>query len=237
MLKKNSKKYIVFGGGAFFSDLFDLIHANGGKVYKIYQNIPEIKHERVLSFKERIALLGYKVESFDSLDAFSPERGVEYVIGCITVQKYVLIRGLKEKYNLQFRSLVHPEAYLGSGVRIGEGVIVNARAVIAPNVFLDDFCVINRAAMIGHDVRIGKNTRIGPSVSLAGSTRIGDQCSIGMNATILDRVYIGDWAVVGAGSVVTKDIPAGMVAYGVPAKVIRANSDKDFSAYKAKRAF
>lgn len=56
---------------------------------------------------------------------------------------------------------------------------------------------------------------------------IGDKVWIGANVTILPGVTIGDEAVIGAGSVVTKDIPAGMVAVGNPCKAIRVVSEKD----------
>ncbi len=54
-----------------------------------------------------------------------------------------------------------------------------------------------------------------------GPIRISDNCWIGTSAVILDGVNIGEGAVVGAGAVVTKDVPAGAIVAGVPAKVIR----------------
>ena len=45
------KKFVIFGISAFLSDIFDLIHACGGKVYKIYLNMPEVKKERQLGAK------------------------------------------------------------------------------------------------------------------------------------------------------------------------------------------
>ena len=49
---------------------------------------------------------------------------------------------------------------------------------------------------------------------------INKGAQIGINCTILPRVVIGERSVIGAGSVVTRDIPAGVVAYGNPAQVI-----------------
>jgi acetyltransferase-like isoleucine patch superfamily enzyme len=50
--------------------------------------------------------------------------------------------------------------------------------------------------------------------------QIGDRVFIGANATILMGVTIGDGAVIGAGAVVTRDVPAGKMATGVPARVV-----------------
>ncbi|MEY8711368.1 sugar O-acetyltransferase [Mangrovibacter phragmitis] len=88
-------------------------------------------------------------------------------------------------------------------------------------------------------VTIGDHVFIGPNVSLytalhpmdagkrgrhIGTTlpvTIGNHVWIAGNVTVLPGVTIGDGAVIGAGSVVTKDIPAGMLAVGNPARVIR----------------
>ena len=167
--------------------------------------------------------------------SFKPEDGCRYVIGCITVQKYRLVEQLKKDFGISFSHLVHPKAHLGTNVHIGEGVLISPGAVIAPNACLDDFCTINRGVSIGHDAQIGKYTRIGPSVALAGGTRIGDKCNIGIGACVLDHVKIGDWSVIGAGAVVTKNLPEEVIAYGVPAKVIRKNANVDFDTYMSKK--
>jgi len=55
---------------------------------------------------------------------------------------------------------------------------------------------------------------------------IGDRCLIGMGAILLEGVKIGAGSIVGAGAVVTKDVPAGVVVAGVPAKVLRELSEQ-----------
>jgi sugar O-acyltransferase (sialic acid O-acetyltransferase NeuD family) len=225
------KKYIIFGTGSFISDVFDLIHVNGGVVHKIYQNVKETMRPGDLSLRQRAAILGYPLQVYDSLNDFVPEEDCAYVLGCTTVQKYGLVDELKSKWGLTLARLVHPEAYLGANVHVGEGVVVNARAIIAPNAFLDDFCLVNRAAVIGHDTRIGRYTRIAPAAVIGGLGRIGEKCSVGIGAIVLDRIEIGDLSVIGAGALVTRKVPGKVVAYGAPAKVVRSNDESDFETY------
>ena len=64
---------------------------------------------------------------------------------------------------------------------------------------------------------------------------IGKNCWIGAGALIMPGVTIGDDVVIGAGSVVTKDIPSGVLAYGVPCRVVRAigEDEKDAAVKEA----
>lgn len=81
-------------------------------------------------------------------------------------------------------------------------------------------------------ISVGRNTIIGYNTTILtheylideyriGEVKIGDEVMIGANTTILPGVTIGDRAVVGAGSVVTKDVPAGAFVAGNPIRVIR----------------
>ena len=99
------------------------------------------------------------------------------------------------------------------------------------------------------DVYIGDSVMIGPNVTIAPAghpvdpelrrkvaqfnipVRIGNNVWIGAGAVILPGVTIGDDSVIGAGSIVTKDIPAGVVAVGNPCRVLRPISDRDREFY------
>ena len=79
-------------------------------------------------------------------------------------------------------------------------------------------CVkINVGATVMHDVIIGDYVTVAPRAVILGRAKIGKNVFIGANATILPDVEIGDNSIIGAGAVVTKNIPGGVTARGVPA--------------------
>lgn len=98
-------------------------------------------------------------------------------------------------------------------------------------------------------IYIGDYTMIGPNVTIVTATHpvlpelrelvyqynlpvhIGRNCWLGASVTILPGVTIGDNTVIGAGSVVTHDIPANVVAFGNPCKVYREISERDRQYY------
>lgn len=80
----------------------------------------------------------------------------------------------------------------------------------------DDVTMSIRVTVMAHDASSKKAT----GYTRLGAVKIGNRVFIGANATILPGVTIGDDAVIGAGSVVTRDVPAGAVVAGVPACAI-----------------
>lgn len=119
------------------------------------------------------------------------------------------------------------------------------------HVHLGDFVYtnFNFTAVDDSHIYIGSYTMIGPNVTVATAghpilpelrakayqynmpVHIGKNCWIGAGALIMPGVTIGDNSVIGAGSVVTKDIPANVIAYGNPCRVAREISDHDRKYY------
>jgi tetrahydrodipicolinate N-succinyltransferase len=93
--------------------------------------------------------------------------------------------------------------------------------------------MVDMNAVLGARAIVGRNCHIGAGAVIAGvleppSARpviIGDNVLVGANAVVLEGVKVGRGSVVAAGAVVTKNVPPGVVAAGVPAVVIKAVKD------------
>jgi len=108
--------------------------------------------------------------------------------------------------------------YISPSAKIGNGVVVQDQAYISSNVSLCDGVKVNVGAKVMHDSFIDRYTTIAPCAVVLGGVNIGKECYLGANATILPGVRIGDGVTIGAGAVVTKDVSAGAIVKGVPAK-------------------
>jgi acetyltransferase-like isoleucine patch superfamily enzyme len=134
---------------------------------------------------------------------------------------------------------------ISDGVTISDGVIIatyGGTIAIEPNVYIGPYCVLygHGGLTIGRDTMIGAHTvmvpanhgfaRIEMPMNVQPLTKEGiavaEDVWIGANCSILDGVRIGKGAVIGAGSVVTKDIEAYSVAFGVPAVVVRSRREQ-----------
>ena len=108
---------------------------------------------------------------------------------------------------------VWTNAVIDYGCRIGNRVKIHCNCYVAQYSELEDDVFLAPGVTIANDLYPG-NSR---SAELMAGPRIGAGAQIGVNVTILPFVRIGAGALIGAGSVVTRDIPAGVVAFGNPA--------------------
>ena len=123
----------------------------------------------------------------------------------------------------KFINVIHDGLEISKMSKIGYGVLINSKVSIAAHTTIGNFVSINRHVSIGHHTVINDYCSINPGTNIAGNVTIGEGTTIGMGTNILHQVKIGKNTIIGAGSVVTKDIPDNVVAYGSPCKVVRDN--------------
>lgn len=116
---------------------------------------------------------------------------------------------------------IHPAAIIASDATIGPGSVIAAGAVIGAGAMLGRCVIVNTAATVDHECRLEDGVHLSPGVSLGGNVAIGRATWLGVGASVRDHIRIGEDTIIGVGSAVVKNIPGGVVAYGVPAKVCR----------------
>lgn len=121
---------------------------------------------------------------------------------------------------------VGPYAYLRPGTALGEKAKVGAYCEVK-NTTVGDGSKVPHLSYIG-DAEIGSGVNLGAGTITANydgvnknRTEIGDGAFTGINTNLIAPVKVGAGAYLGAGSTVNKDIPAGKLAVGAPARVIR----------------
>jgi acetyltransferase-like isoleucine patch superfamily enzyme len=75
---------------------------------------------------------------------------------------------------------------------------------------------------VDHECVLADGVHVGPGAHLGGRVQVGRAAWIGIGAVVRDRARVGAGALVGAGAVVIRDVPDHVVAYGVPARTMRA---------------
>ena len=151
-------------------------------------------------------------------------------------------------------STIYKHVIAGERLRTGHNALIREHStlgnhcVIGTNVIIDGYIKVGDGSMVQSNSYVAQSVRIGRGVFIAPGcvfmdnksmvmgrglqgALIEDYVRIGGATKILPGVTIGKHALIGAGSVISKNVPPKAVAYGVPAKVRRVQSEKDIKRY------
>jgi acetyltransferase-like isoleucine patch superfamily enzyme len=134
-------------------------------------------------------------------------------------------------------SIIGDEVLIWSNSVVDYGCLIGNRVKIHSNCYIAQFTEIRDDAFLAPGVMITNDLYPGrdDSAEAMRGPIIEEGAQIGANVTLLPFVRVGAGALVGAGSVVTKNIPAGMVAYGCPAVPVRAVAELEPIVQRLKR--
>lgn len=119
-------------------------------------------------------------------------------------------------------SVFHPAATVSMHSQVGLGSVILANAAVNASASVGAGVIVNTGAVIEHDCIIGDFSHISPNAALAGGVILKKKVWVGACASVRQLLEIGEAVVIGMGSVVTKNVPAGSIVAGNPAKTLKS---------------
>jgi len=210
------KNIVLFGGGLHVQYCIDIIEKENK--YTIVGIIDS--KEDIGSVIYDYQVIGRQENLTELIQQYSIDAGI-ITIGDNWSRKIVHNAITDLVADFEFVNAIHPSTIIGKNVTLGVGIVAMAGCIINPNSIIGDFCFFATGAQIEHDNVIDEYASVSAGSITGGRVRIGKYSAITLGVTILDRVTVGENTIVGSGSLVLKDLPDNVLAYGIPAKVVR----------------
>ena len=158
----------------------------------------------------------------------SSQHSLQRIAPNVKLGKNVRLHGFVNLYGC----VIGDDVKIGAFVEVQKGVKIGDRCKVSSHTFICEGVTLEDEVFIGHNVTF-TNDRYPRATSRSGQlqteadwkcipTLVKRGASIGSGATLLCGITIGEGAMVGAGGVVTKDVPAGAVVAGNPAKIVKS---------------
>lgn len=203
---------VVIGAGGHAKVVIDLIRENGNcRIVGLIDADPTPRH-----------VLGVPVVGDDASLTRLRRTGVRHAFPALgdNRRRLALADRLRAE-GFELINAISRSAMISSSVRLGRGIAIMPGAVVNADSTIGDLAIINTRASVDHDGCVGEAAHVGPGSALAGCVRVGRLAFLGAGASVIPGISIGDGAIIGAGACVVRDVAPGVVAVGVPARVIR----------------
>ena len=212
----NNKLFGIYGASGFGREVLPLVRnliSSEDKIVFIDDNKKTdiLNNTQVLSFDE------FLVSDFS-------EKKITIAIADSKIRENIVNKLIEN--NIASFDVVANNVIVMDDVNIDEGSILTPHVTLTSNISIGKYFHANIYSYVAHDCVIGDYVTFAPSVKCNGNVHIEDHAYIGTGAIIKQGkpnkpLVIGKGAVVGMGSVVTKNVKAGDVVFGNPAKSLK----------------
>jgi len=214
------KNVLIFGASGHGSVVLDCLERS--EDYQVVGFIDSYIEKGTKKFGYQI--LGTEKELPDIFEKFTIYGGV-IAIGDNWIRRQMAERILRIVPNFKFVSVIHPSATIGKGVKIGQGCVIMPGAIINANARIANHCILNTRASLGHDGVMENYSSLAPGVCTGGYMHLGCGSAISLGSKVIENIRIGSESIIGAGSLVLKNIPDLVLAFGNPAEIIRSRME------------
>ena len=211
----NVKVIYVLGVGASTPVFCEIATACGYYVASLYHYNDERTGEIVAGMEIK--------GSFD--DLFKKDiKGVKFLL---TMGEMKIREELTERITAAggiIPTLIHPMTVISPNATISnEGVLIGPMTVVQTDACLEKGVVLRDAAIVCHNAHVDSFVFVGPRALVGAFVHVNKLAFIGQSSTLVSKkaLEIGENSLIGAGSLVTKDVPANVIAVGNPARVIK----------------
>ncbi len=204
----NDKQVYILGAGGHAKVVISTLQAKGYQVAGIYDDDPALTDTHILN----VPVIG----AIKNLPQnFSEQAAVG--IGDNQTRQNIVQRFPQSEWV----TVVHPSATVEPSAELGAGTVVFAGAVIQSHARIGNHVILNTSCSVDHDCIVGDYCHLAPKTCLAGIVTVEEGVFMGISSSAIPQVKIGAWSVLGAGCVAIREVPAGVTAVGVPAKIIK----------------
>jgi len=213
-----SDKFILIGAGAQGRVSLDILEDSGYEVTGFLDDNETVQGKEIN---------GKKVIGTTDCVHHLVKKNYRFII---TVGNNYIRELIFKKLQLELSSygnIIHKSSVILKSSSTGYGNMIFANTFIGSNSRVGNHAVINNGCIVEHDCTVGDFSSLSPGCRMGGRVSIGRGSFISTGVTLSSRVKIGENAIIGAGSVVVEDIPSGVLAYGVPARIIRKISREE----------
>ncbi|MFZ5992729.1 MAG: acetyltransferase [Deinococcota bacterium] len=215
-----AKDLVIFGTGGFAREVHQVVEdLNKDSTQWNFRGFLDDNRDKYGSEVHGFPVLG----GGDWL-ARHPEVHIVVGVGSPKARESIVNRIREVVPNPLFATLIHPLAWVGNRVEIGEGSIICAGNLVTTDIKIYRHVILNIDCTVGHDSILRDFVTVNPSVNISGNVTIGRGAELGTGGAVIQGVTIGEETIVGAGAVVVRDLPSRVTAVGVPAKVIKEHS-------------
>lgn len=204
---QNGKKLLIIGAGGHGKVVADIAKSLGK-----YAEIAFLDDDKEIKSVLRYSCVG----TVEYLQTEPKETEVFIAIGNASIRERVIL--FVKEQGFEIATLIHPNAVIGSDVRIGSGTAVMAGVVVNAGVRIGEGVIVNTSSSVDHDCVVGDFSHIAVGAHVAGTVTIGEKCWIGAGAVVSNNISLAANVTIGAGGVVISDIDEKGTYVGVPVR-------------------
>jgi len=209
----------IYGAGGHGAVALEVARATSRAVLGFADGNSNLRGSQVLGVPVRATTLGELIEV-----ARREEAEVFLAIGSNSRRAQIAGR-LGDA--VPFATLVHPTAEVSPSAQVGPGSILLPGSILHARARVGAHSILNTGSIVDHDCDLGDFVHVSVGARLGGGVRVGEGSLLGIGALVRNGVSIGAKTIVGVGAAVVGDLPAEVVAWGVPARVQRPSNDQD----------